>query len=120
MAELGVDLADGFGDLVTQAGVAGGEEDLGTGEAGDGAGSQAEDAEDVGKLVGVGIGERGFDQAAGEEADEGDLFDETGDIGGFDAGEVTFFEATSVEAMLEGIVVAGRGTGAAGGGGHSG
>ena len=93
---------------------------MGTGEAGDGGGSQAEDTEDIGKLVEVGIGKAGFDQATGKDADEGDLFDKTGGIGGFDTGEVTFFEATGVEAVLEGIVIAVRGARAAVGGGHSG
>jgi len=88
VAELSVDPADGFGDLVIKAGVAVGEQVLGAGEAGDGGGSQAEDAEGVSERVGVGIGEAGFNQATG------------------------------VEAMLEGIEVARRGTGAAGGG-HS-
>jgi len=114
LVEFFVDLTDGFGELVIKTGVAGGEQVLGFGEAGDGGGGQAEDAEDIGELVEVGIGDAGFDQATGEEADEGDLFDETGDIGGFDAGEVTFFEATGVEAVLEGIVVAGRSAGVAG------
>ena len=113
-AEIEVNLADGFGEIVIEIGIAGGEEVLGAGEAGDGGGGQAENAEDVGKLVEIGIGEGGFDEATGEEADEGNLFDEAGDIGGFDAGEVTFFEATGVEAMLEGVLVAGWGTGATG------
>ncbi len=76
-AELGVDPADGFGDLVIKAGVAVGEQVLGAGKAGDGGGSQAEDAEGISELVEVGIGEAGFNQATGEDADEGDLFDET-------------------------------------------
>jgi len=119
LVEFFVDLADGFVDLIIKAGIAGGEEVLGAGEASDGGGSQAEDAEDIGKLEEVSVGKTGFDQATGEDADEGDLFDKTGGIGGFDTGEVTFFEATGVEAVLEGVVVAGRGAGSAVGGGHS-
>jgi hypothetical protein len=60
----------------------------------------------------------GLDEAAGEDADEGDLFKETGGIGGFDPGEITLGDTAGVEAMLEGIEVAGRGAAAARGRGH--
>ncbi len=84
-------------------------------------GGDAKDAKQVGVFVEIGIGIEGFDQATGEDTDEGDLFDETGGIGGFDAGEVTFFEAAGVETVLEVVAVTGLTTTAAGGGcGHDG
>ena len=98
--DLGVDLADGFGDIVVHTGIANRKQVLGLDDAGDGGGGQAEDAQDIGELVGVGIGEAGFDQAAGEDADEGNLFEEAGGVGGFDAIEVAFFYAAGIEAML--------------------
>ena len=115
----GIDLADGFGNIVIHAGIGGGDEALGADDASDGGGGETEDAKDIGMLVEASIGIEGFDQAASEDANEGDLFDETGDIGGFDAGEVTLFEAAGVEAVFEIVEVAKGGAAAAGGGcGH--
>ena len=73
---------------------------------GDGGGGEAEDTEGLSKVIEAGIGEGGFEQATGEDANEGDLFDEAGGIGGFDAIEVVFLETAGVEAVLEGVGVA--------------
>ncbi|MFZ2097195.1 MAG: hypothetical protein WAV05_11220 [Anaerolineales bacterium] len=118
--EFGIDLFDGFGNLVIDTGTGRGDEELGLDDTGDGGGSQAEGAEDIGELVGIGFGTNGFEETAGEEADEGDLFDQAGGVGGFDSVEVTLAETAGVEAMLEGIEVAFGGTTVAGGGGVGG
>ena len=78
----------------------------GTGDRGEG---DAEDTQGTGDLVGIGSGIEGFDEAAGEDADDGYLVDEVLDAGGIDAREVTLIEAACVKAMLERVEVAGCG-----------
>ena len=104
-----VDTTDSIGDFVVEASAGGGEEVLGLDDTGDGCRGQAKDAERVGEVVEGGILDRELDQATGEDADEGDLFNEAGDVGEFDTGEVIFRDATGVEAMFEGVGVAGLG-----------
>ncbi len=111
--ELVVDLADGFFYVVVEVSFRSGDDILDAENAGDGGGGEAEDAEGVGKLIEIGLGVAGFDQATGEDTDEGDLVDEGFEVGGLDAGEITLFDAAGVEAMLEGIEVAARGAGMA-------
>ncbi len=88
---------------------------LGAHGAGDGGEGKAKDAQDGGELVGTGRGVKGFDETAGEDADEGDLFDEGLGAGGIEAGEVALVDAASIEAVLEGVEVSDRGTGGTGG-----
>jgi len=109
------ELADGLGNQVVLVGTGGGDEALGTDDTSDGGGGEAEGAKEISVFIETGVGIESFDQAAGKNADEGNLFDEAGDIGGFYAGEVTFFETAGIEAMLEVVAVARLGTAAAGG-----
>jgi len=109
------ELSDGLGNQVVFVGTGGGNEALGTDDASDGGGGEAEGAKEIGVFIEISFGIEGFDEAASEDADEGNLFDETGDIGGFDAGEVTLFETAGVEAVPEVVAVAKGGTAAAGG-----
>jgi hypothetical protein len=78
--------------------------------AGDGGGGQAKDTENASQLIEISGRITGFDQAASEDADKGNLLYKAFKVGGFDTGEVTLFEATGVEAMFEGISVAKGGT----------
>jgi len=109
------ELSDGLGNQVVLVGTGGGNEALGTDDTSDGGGGEAEGAKEIGVFIEISFGIEGFDEAASEDADEGNLFDETGDIGGFDPGEVTLFESAGVEAMLEVVAVAKLSTAAAGG-----
>jgi hypothetical protein len=59
-------------------------------------------------FVKIAVGVEGFDQAAGVNANERNLFGETGDIGGFDPGKVTLFEAAGVETVFKVIQVTRR------------
>ncbi len=96
-------------NCVTKLGAITGDEMVDAEDTGDGGGGQAEMTEDIGNLVEIGIGRAGFNQAAGEDADEGDLIDKGLLVGGFDAGEIALIEAAGVEAVLDGIHVTGRG-----------
>jgi hypothetical protein len=89
--KLSVDLADSFGNFIVDAGTSGGDEVLSANDAGDGGGRHAENAEKISMLVKISVRVEGFDQAAGVNANERNLFGETGDIGGFDPGKVTLF-----------------------------
>ena len=111
--DLGVYLADGFIDLVVEATFWSSDDILDAEDAGDGGGGEAEDAEGVGELIEIGLGVAGFDQATREDTDEGNLVDEGFEVGGLNAGEITLFDAAGVEAVFEGIEVAGRGAGMA-------
>jgi hypothetical protein len=111
-------LADGFIHITVKIIGVIDEESLGFDDTGDGGGGQADGAQDASQLLDIGRGVAGFNQAAGEDADKGDLFSQTFDIGGFDTGEVTLFDAAGVETMLEGVHVTELGARAAGGRGH--
>ena len=117
--EFGIDLPDGFGDLVIHARSGGGDEELGLDDASDGRRSQAEGAEELGEIIGIRFWTDRFEETPGKDTNEGNLFDETGGIGGFDTGEVTFMEAAGVKTMLKGVEVAFGGATATGGSGHS-
>jgi hypothetical protein len=84
--EISPELSEGLVEDIIKAGVGGIDESLSADDASDGGRCQAEDTEQVGMLVEIGGGVEGFDEAAGVDADEGELFDEAGDIGGFETG----------------------------------
>ena len=92
-----------------------GEQALGLEHAVDAGGGEAEDTEDVGGVVEVAAGGVMLDEAAGEEAEEGDLVFEAFYRGRLEVGELALVEAAGVEAVLEGIGVAGLGAGEGGG-----
>ena len=92
-----------------------GEHALGLEHAIDARGGEAEDAEDVGGVVEVAAGGVMLHEAAGEEAEEGDLVFEAFYGCGLEVGELALVEAAGVEAVLEGIGVAGLGAGEGGG-----
>jgi hypothetical protein len=119
---LEANLADSFIDLLVKVGGVVDEKGLGLNDAGDGGGSQADGAEDASDLVEVSrVGAR-LDELAGKDADESNLFSKTLDAGIFNTGEVTLVDAAGVEAVFEGIGVAGLAAAAArgkeGGVGH--
>ncbi len=74
--------------------------------------------ENAGELVEIGSGIDRFNEAAGEDADEGDLLGETLVVCVLDTGEITLFEAAGVEAVLEGVDVTELTAWAARGRGH--
>ena len=84
---------------------------MGFDDAGDGGGSQADGAQDAGKVVDIGRGIAVLNQAAGEYTDEGNLVDQTLDIGGFDPSEIVWVEFAGVEAVFEGIGITQLGAG---------
>jgi hypothetical protein len=116
-AHLDANLANCFVDITVKIGWIIGKKSLSFDDAGDGGGGQADGAQDTSQFVEVGGGIGGFDQTAGEDADECDLFSTALDIGVFDSGEVTFFNATGIEAVLEGIHITDLTTGTAEGSG---
>jgi hypothetical protein len=103
---LEADLAEGFIDFLVKIRGIIDEESLGLDDASDGGGSQADGAQDTGNLIEISGISAGFDELAGKNADEGDLFGEALDVGIFDTGEVAPMDAAGVEAVLEGIGVA--------------
>jgi hypothetical protein len=52
------------------------------------------------RVVGIAVEVDRFDEATGDDTDEGNFLDEAGGIGGFDASEVGALEATRVEPMF--------------------
>jgi hypothetical protein len=77
---------------------------------------QTEVAEDPVDFVEVAGGGVFFDQTAGGEAEDGDLFGEALEGGGFEVGELALLEAAGVEAVAEGVGVAGLAAARAAGG----
>jgi hypothetical protein len=82
---------------------------LSLGDAGDGGGGDIKDTKDNGMLVEIGIGIEGFNQTAGEHADEVDLFEETGNISRFYTREITLFKTAGVKAVFEIVHITKRG-----------
>ncbi len=78
LAKLEIDPTDSFLQIFRQGGVGRGKETLGGDDTGDGGGGSAEQTEGIGQVEGGRILEAGFEQAAGEDAEESDLFEETG------------------------------------------
>lgn len=115
--EAGVGGGEEGGEDGGGVGVAEGEEALVAEEAGE-AGEGGFEGGEGGRIEGlVGGGEAALDKGEDDEADEGDLLIEAGDGGG--AGvvvELLGAEFAGVEAVLEGVGVAGLGAGAARGG----
>jgi hypothetical protein len=81
---------------------------LSANDAGYGGRSHTENAEKIGMFVKIAVRIEGFDQVAGVNANECNLFGETGDIGGFDPGKVTLFKATGIETVFKVVEVARR------------
>ena len=119
--EAGVGIGEEGSDDAGRIGGAEGEEALvfeEVGEAGEG-GFEGVAGGEVGG--GTGFGEAGSGEVEDDEAEEGDLFVEAGDLGGARVVvEVLGLEFAGVEAVLEGVGVVGLATGVAGfgGGGH--
>jgi len=109
-AHLEADPADGIINVAIELSGVIGENSLSPDDACDGGGGQADRTQHTSELVEVSRGVGGFDEATSEDADESDLFSETLNVCGFDAREVAFFEATRVEAVLEGVHVTEWGT----------
>jgi hypothetical protein len=112
--EIDLELVEGFIEDIIKAGVGGIDAGLGADDAGDGGRCQVEDTEQVGMMVEIGGGVEGFDETAGVDTNEGELFDEAGDISGFEAIQIALADAAGIEAVLEVIEVAGRGATATG------
>ena len=104
---LEADLTNGLIDFLVKVGGIVDQKCLGFNDAGDGGGGQADGAEDAGKLVEISCVGARLDEPASEDADEGDLFGETLDIGVFDTREVALVDAAGIKAVLESIEVAG-------------
>jgi len=81
---------------------------LGLDQAGEAGCGQAKDAQDAGSLVEVGGVAALLDEAADVDAQHGDLVFEAVEIAIFQPGKLGLFEMAGVEAMLEGVEVAGR------------
>ena len=97
-------LVNGGGDFV----VVGGEPILGLDEAGEGGGGEAEGTQEAQGFRQVIDGAAQFEDAANEDTQHGDLVLQA-DLGGLiEVGEVDFFEVAGVEAVLEGVAIAGR------------
>jgi hypothetical protein len=104
---LKANLANSFIDILVKVGGVIDEKGLGLDDTGDGAGSQADGAQDASDLVEVSRIGATLDELAGEDADESNLFSKALDAGVFNTGEITFVDAASVKAVTEGIEVTG-------------
>lgn len=105
-------LVEGEGELI----LTGGEQTLGLEQAGEGVDGQAEgaqQAEALGELVQAGAE---LDDAADVETEQGDLVVEAGELAGLEGGQVGFAEVGGVEAVGDGVAVAGLTAAAALGG----
>ncbi len=114
---LGVNLGEGFLKGFADGVFLGEEELLGADQSVQAGGGQAEGAQDDHGVVEIGRGLTALNQAAGENAQGGDLFGETFEVVGLKVGEVALAEAAGVEAVLEGVEIAELGASAARGGG---
>jgi hypothetical protein len=90
-------------------------EALGLDHAVEAGGGQAEGADDFQHLVEVDGGVNTIDQSAGKEAQHVDLFGEAFEVGGEEVAQVALVEAAGVEAVAEGVEVAGLAAALAGG-----
>lgn len=82
------------------------EQVLGSDQAVEAGGGEAKGANDEDGLHQVGRGGIALDQTAGEEAQDGDLFGEALEVGGFQIAKIALVGAAGVEAVLEGVQVA--------------
>jgi hypothetical protein len=114
----GTDLFEGLADFVVKLAF-GADEVLGLDEAGEAGGGEGEDAQEGEGFKKVGGDGARFDGTADDEAEEVDLFLEADAFKLAEAFEVGALEAAGIEAVFEGVEVAGRGAAAAfGGSGH--
>ncbi|NPV75785.1 MAG: hypothetical protein HPY59_05345 [Anaerolineae bacterium] len=103
LVDIAEELVEGEGEIV---GVAG-DEVADAEEAGEADGGEGEDAEEDDGLIEIFYGAAEFENMADEDAEHDDLVLEVGEIVTIEVAEIGGAEGAGIEAVLEGVAVAG-------------
>lgn len=108
-------LADGEGEVILA-----GQQALGLHQAGEGGGGHAEQAKQVEGFIEVVVFGAHLDDTTDVEAEQADLVGQAGKLAVLEGGDIHFAEMGGVEAVLDGVAIAGLAATPALGGGGSG
>jgi len=104
-AEVKADLADGVVDVAVEAGGVVDKEGVSLDDPGNGGRGQADGAEYTSELVDISVGAGGFDQAAGEDTNEGNFFSKALGGSAVDTVEVLFLRWRELKPCLRALVL---------------